>query len=128
SKVTDILLELNKSNGPFAGLFAYRFIKKSNATLAFTRFPFTCVLELDATFSDETKAFYTAVWKKLEDEGIPFTFHWGKMNELDPTRIKNMYGADADAWISARNQLLDDDTRKVFTNAILQQWGLDKVV
>jgi len=126
SKVTDILLALNRSNGPFAGLFAYRFIKRSNATLAFTRFPFTCVLELDAAFSDETYAFYTAVWKKLEDEGIPFTFHWGKINELNFTRIKNMYGSDADAWISARNKLLDADTRKVFTNAILQQWGLDK--
>jgi len=126
SKVTDILLALNKSNGPFSGLFAYRFIKKSKATLAFTRFTFTCILELDAAFSDATYAFYTAVWKKLEDEGIPFTFHWGKVNELDFTRIKNMYGADADAWISARNKLLDGDTRKVFTNSILQQWGLDK--
>lgn len=128
TKVTDLLLEINKSNGPFAGLFAYRFVKKSNATLAFTRFDQTCILELDAAFSDETYAFYTAVWKMLENEGIPFTFHWGKVNELDFNRITNMYGANANAWIAARNKLLDSDTRKVFTNAILQQWGLDKSV
>jgi len=127
--VTDLLLDINKSDGPFVGLFAYRFIKKSTATLAFTHYVYTCIFELDAAFSDQTSAFYTTVWKRLEDEGIPFTFHWGKMNELDFTRITNMYGAGVDAWIAARNKLLDnDDTRKVFTNAILQQWGLDKVI
>jgi hypothetical protein len=125
-KTTQLLLDLNKTAGPFAGLFAYRFIKRSNATLAFTRFDYTCVLELDGAFSDTTYAFYTAAWKTLEDNGIPFTFHWGKVNELDFGRIKNMYGADADAWIAARNQLLDADTRKVFTNTTLQKWGLDK--
>jgi hypothetical protein len=127
-KVTQLLLDLNRTAGPFAGLFAYRFIKRSVATLAFTRFDYTCVLELDGAFSDATYSFYTAAWKTLEDEGIPFTFHWGKVNELDFGRIKNMYGADADAWISARNQLLDADTRKVFTNATLQKWGLDKSI
>jgi hypothetical protein len=127
-QATDILMAINKTNGPFAGLFAYRFVKKSNATLAFTRFDFTCVLELDAAFSDVTRGFYTAVWKAFEDAGIPFTFHWGKMNELDFTRISNMYGAGANSWIAARNKLLDADNRKVFTNAILQQWGLDKAV
>jgi hypothetical protein len=127
-KVTQLLLDLNKTAGPFSGLFAYRFIKKSGATLAFTRYDYTCVLELDAAFSDATYSFYTAAWKKLEDEGIPFTFHWGKVNELDFGRIKNMYGANADAWIAARNQLLDADTRKVFTNATLQKWGLDRSI
>ena len=121
---TELLLALNKTDGPFAGLFAYRFIKRSKATLAFTRFEHTCILELDATFSDETYAFYRKAWKKLEEAGIPFTCHWGKVNELDPGRIKNMYGTAADAWISARNKILDTDTRAVFTNAILQQWGL----
>jgi len=128
ARVTELLLALNKTDGPFCGLFAYRFIKKSKATLAFTRYDFTCILELDAAFSDETYAFYTKTWKMLEDAGIPFTFHWGKINELDFSRIKNMYGADADAWIDARNKLLDADTRKVFTNATLQQWGLDKTL
>ncbi|MBS1603806.1 MAG: FAD-binding protein [Bacteroidetes bacterium] len=127
-KVTQLLLDLNKTAGPFSGLFAYRFIKKSNATLAFTRFDYTCVLELDAAFSDATYSFYTTAWKMLEDQGIPFTFHWGKVNELDFGRIKKMYGADADAWIAARNRLLDADTRRVFTNATLQKWGLDQSI
>jgi hypothetical protein len=124
-QATDLLQAINKTDGPFAGLFAYRFVKKSKAKLAFTRFDFTCVLELDATFSDQTYAFYTAVWKKFEEEKIPFTFHWGKVNELDPIRIDNMYGDDAKTWIASRNKLLDADSKKVFTNAILTKWGLD---
>ncbi|MBN8854577.1 MAG: FAD-binding protein [Sphingobacteriales bacterium 50-39] len=125
SKATDLLLAINKSNGPFAGLFAYRFVKKSNAKLAFTKFDYTCVLELDAAFSDETYAFYTAVWKKFEEENIPFAFHWGKINELDFNRLTNMYGDDLKTWLASRNKLLDADSKKVFTNATLTKWGLD---
>jgi hypothetical protein len=128
NKVTDILFELNKTNGPFVGLFAYRFIKKSKATLAFTHFDYTCILELDAAYSDDTKSFYTAVWKRLEDEGIPFTFHWGKMNELNSDRITRMYGNDAVTWMKARNKLLGPDSLKVFTNPLLTEWGLDQVM
>ena len=128
NRVTDLLFEINKTDGPFAGLFAYRFIKKSKATLAFTHFDFTCILELDGAFSDATKSFYTAVWNRLDKEGIPFTFHWGKMNELNIDRITRMYGKNADDWIAARNKLLDADSIKIFTNPLLQEWGLDKVI
>jgi hypothetical protein len=128
NRVTDLLLELNKTAGPFPGLFAYRFVKKSGATLAFTRYDFTCILELDGAFSDDTLSFYTAARNKLEAEGIPFTFHWGKMNELDFNRISRMYGSSATSWIAARNKLLDEATMKVFTNPLLTQWGLDKVL
>jgi hypothetical protein len=128
SRVTDLLFEINKSDGPFAGVFAYRFIKKSPALLAFTHFDFTCILELDGAFSETTQNFYTAVWKRLDAEQIPYTFHWGKVNEMDFKKIKAMYGNDVDKWIAARNELLDIDSLKVFTNPILTKWGLDKVL
>lgn len=128
NRVTDLLFEINKTDGPFAGVFAYRFIKKSQALLAFTHFDFTCILELDGAFSDTTKKFYTAVWKRLDAEQIPYTFHWGKMNEMNFKKIKGMYGNDVDTWIAARNKLLDKDSMKVFTNPILTKWGLDKVL
>lgn len=127
-KVTDLLFEINKTAGPFAGLFAYRFIKKCKATLGFTHFDYTCILELDGTFSDTTLNFYKAVWQKLDDEQIPYTLHWGKVNELNADRIRRMYGAAADAWMAARNKLLDAASMKVFTNPLLQEWGLDKVL
>jgi hypothetical protein len=125
TKVTELMLQLNKDKGSFTGLFAYRFIKKSKATLAFTRFDYTCVFELDAAFSDRTLAFYHEAWKLLEDNNIPFTFHWGKMNEIDPARMQRMYGDAAVAWVNARNTLLTPEARKIFANPLLNNWGLN---
>jgi hypothetical protein len=127
-RVAELMLSVNKSIGPFTGLFSFRFVKQTKATLGFTRFEHTCVMELDAAFSDKTYSYYTKVWKKLEDEQIPFTFHWGKVNELSPERLSNMYGPAVDSWIAARNKLLDADSMRIFTNPIIQQWGLDKVI
>jgi hypothetical protein len=123
-RVTELMLELNRTKGPFTGLFAYRFVKGSKATLAFTRFDQTCIFELDGVFSDRTYKFYNEAWKLLEAEGIPFTFHWGKVNDMDETRVRRMYGTAVDTWINARNTLLDEDCRKVFSNALVRQWGL----
>ena len=128
TRVTELLFEINKTHGPFVGLFAYRFIKKSQATLAFTHFDYTCILELDGAFCDANKDFYHTVWQRLEDENIPFSFHWGKMNEMDFGRINRMYGSNVAAWIAARNKLLNTDSLKVFANPLLHQWGLDKVL
>jgi len=126
NRVIDILLELNRTSGPFTGLFSFRFIKKSNATLAFTHFPeFTCIFEMDGAFSERAKTFYSAVWKKLEEENIPFTFHWGKVTELNPALLAKMYGGNVDAWIAARKSVLDADNLKVFSNPLLKEWGLD---
>ena len=127
-RVADLMLSINNTIGPFTGIFAFRFVKQSTAMLGFTRFEHTCVMELDAPYSDDTYNFYTQVWAKLEEEQILFTFHWGKINELNPVRLANMYGDGIDKWIAARNRLLDADTMKVFTNPLLQQWGLDKIL
>lgn len=128
TRVADLMLEINETIGPFTGLFSFRFVKQTKATLGFTRFEHTCVMELDGAFSDRTYSYYTKVWEKLEDEQIPFTFHWGKVNELSPERLSNMYGPAVDSWIAARNKLLDADSMRIFTNPIIQQWGLDKVI
>jgi FAD/FMN-containing dehydrogenase len=126
-QVTTLLLQLNKTAGPFAGVFAYRFVKGTRATLGFTRFPATCVIELDGVFSGPTNRFYGAVSNALLTENIPHTFHWGKIFEADSKRIRKMYTDQAvRQWLSARMQVLQDrDTRKVFTNALLRQWALD---
>ncbi|SHL92259.1 FAD-binding protein [Mucilaginibacter sp. OK098] len=124
NQVIQLMMSTNSSIGPFPGLFSFRFVKKTQATMGFTRFDQTCVMELDACYSSSVYNFYTQVWKMLEDNDIPFTFHWGKVNELYPARINNMYGAAVTSWQAARNQLLDPNTIKVFTNPILQQWGL----
>ena len=130
SEVISLLLALNKTAGPFTGLFAFRYVKGTDATLGFTRFPKTCVVELDGIFSHKTTLFCDAVWDALEAANIPFAFHWGKMLTLTKTRLQNMYsGATIDAWIKARNTLMqDEDSLKLFTNNVMIQWGLDTIL
>ena len=46
-KALELLINLAKNEGPIPGIYAMRFVKKSEATLAFTKFPITCMLEID---------------------------------------------------------------------------------
>lgn len=125
-KVMTAMLEINETHGPFAGLFAFRFVKASSATLAFTRFaPITCVLELDGVLSPATQRFYEAAWNKLEQLNIPFTFHWGKMSILTPERLQRMYGDSLNKFLTARNSIIDPAMVRIFGNDIMRQWGID---
>lgn len=125
NQVNDILMKVNGTDGPFVGIFSYRYVKGSKATLAFTKFDNTCVMELDAVKSDGTDKFYAAVWKEMDAAGIPYTFHWGKINSLDATNLPKMYGPGRASWIKARNTLLPPGSLKLFNNQLLTDWGLD---
>ena len=79
--VNQMLIRLNDVHGPFPGIFSYRYVKKSDATLAFTKFDHTCIVELDGVESDITRKFYDVVWHELITRNIPHTFHWGKISD-----------------------------------------------
>jgi hypothetical protein len=127
NQVNDILVRLNSAN-PFPGVFAYRYVKQSQATLAFTRFEPTCVVELDGVQSDLTWNFYRSVWDELLGQGIPYTFHWGKINNLDDQKVKNIFQDGRDLWVQARNNLLPAETLKVFSSPALKNLGLDQIL
>ncbi|TMI65371.1 MAG: FAD-binding protein [Bacteroidetes bacterium] len=127
-EVNNLLIKLNKTSGPFSGIFSYRYVKKSSATLAFTRFAPTCILELDGTESATTRNFYAAVWNELEARNIPYTFHWGKIHNLDEPKTRKMYGAGMDEWIKQRNKILAPETMKIFNTQSLKDCGLDKIL
>jgi hypothetical protein len=126
NQVRQLLMDLNNSAGPFVGIFAFRFLKRTKATIGFTHFDPCCVVELDGVFSNQTLDFYNAFWDALETQQIPHSFHWGKMLDLDNQKIRKMYSdAKVDAWLNARNTILHDAaTKKVFTNDIMREWGL----
>lgn len=107
-------------------LITMRFVKGTKALLGFTKFDDTCVLEIDGLNTKKTREYVNAVWTKLEQDGIPFTMHWGKINDfLTKARVRNMYGANVDSWIASREALLDDPkVRNVFTNGFLKRVGL----
>jgi hypothetical protein len=125
SRVVEEIIAVNKQT-PFPGGLALRFVKGTQALLGFTRFPKTCILELDGVDSNVSREFFEKVWDRLEELHIPYTLHWGKINFiLNPERIRTMYGdAAVNKWIASRNFLLDVASRKVFTNKFMEQCGL----
>lgn len=125
-KVNGLLIELNKNHGPFPGVFSYRYVKKTNAILGFTKFDHTCIIELDGVESQATRNFYDVVWNELEAQHIPYTFHWGKVTNLNADKIMNMYGMNRYKWLEARNQLLPPSSINLFNNQTLADWGLDR--
>ncbi|WP_298791245.1 FAD-binding protein [uncultured Allomuricauda sp.] len=128
-KAVELIVEVNKLK-PFPGGLSLRYVKGTQATLGFTKFANTCVLEMDGVDGQKAREFYEAVWNKFEQEGIPYTLHWGKINfNLNENRVKNMYGAvNVQSWIDARNQLLSAPVLKVFENKFIEQCGLNKVL
>lgn len=128
TKALELIIDVNK-NTPFPGGLSLRYVKGTAATLGFTKFTNTCVLEMDGLDGPASDQFFTAVWKKLEENSLAYTLHWGKINfNLNKTRIRNMYStAKVDAWIDSRNELLSIPALSVFTNAFMEKCELDKI-
>ncbi len=128
-RVLEEIVALNQQTA-FPGIIGLRWVKQTSATLGFTRFPITCVIELDGIESNMTRQFFQRTWNRLEALGIAYTLHWGKINfNLTGDRVRQMYGdSHVDAWLHARGQLLDAPTRAVFTNEFMEQCGLDQVL
>lgn len=112
---------------PVAALLSLRYVKASRATLAFTgHAPVTCVLDIDGPWSVRTRTYCQRVWKRLREEQIPYTFHWGKLNDLDAASVQSMYGPRVEAWLNARRALLTTPAlRATFANDYLRAMGLD---
>jgi hypothetical protein len=111
----------------FAGAVAVRFVKGTKATLGFTRFEHTCVVEMDGLDIKGNHEVFANVINRLTKKAIPCTIHWGKLNDpLNAGRVTAMYGADKVAsWKRAREILLLPETRAVFTNDFMKKCGLD---
>lgn len=123
--VLDRILDVHKTDGPYPGVIELRFVKGSDALLAFTRFDPTCVMELDGVNSSLAKTFFKRVLQALDQNEIPYTLHWGKVNDhLTATRVRRMYGENLDQWLSSRRTLLSQTNRAVFSNAFLNRLDL----
>lgn len=110
---------------PWAGLVALRYVKRSDAFMAFTRFaPTTCTIELPSAGSARSAEAFERIWDELEARNIPYTLHWGQMLRYDPQRVKAAFGARADQWGRARRAFLGATGRRLFSNALLETAGL----
>ncbi len=114
----------NKQQKRIPSIFHFRFVKKSKATMAFTRFNMNCIIGIDGI---ETKASFTYlkdISKKMIESGIPHTWHWGKINYMDADFIKTMYGKDRENWMQQRLKFLGADVAQIFSNDYLHKRGL----
>jgi hypothetical protein len=116
--------EIQRVKAP--ALLAIRLVKATKATLGFTRFePATAVIDVDCPQSNRQRELLHNLWLALEQAAIPFTFHWGKLNETDRDRIRRMYGPRVDRWLAARRTLLPTpELRRLFANSYTDRAGL----
>jgi hypothetical protein len=132
AKALELLTQLTLQEGPVPGIFAMRFVKQSGATLAFTRFPITCMLEIDGLTWKPKKnkmisleEYCTRIIEVLKSNNIPFTLHWGKNADWSfPGLVEHMYGQDMNRWKEHRNALLGPVNKVLFSNKFLTDTGL----
>ena len=124
-KVLELLLdEMKKSKKNVPSIFSFRFVKQSKATLAFTKHKMNCIIGLDGLQSKTTDAYLKIIHKALDKSGVPYAFHWGKVNNMDAAMVDRMYGTAKKTWIAERNKLLSAPAKKVFTNEYTEKLGL----
>lgn len=121
----ELILSINRAHGPFPCLVALRFVPRTEATLGFTRFERTCIVDVDGTLSNRTRSFYSRIWQSLATGGIPYAMHWGKLLGLGAAETRRLYGEDVDRWLAARRALLTPSLRRVFSNRFLEELGLE---
>jgi len=133
-KALELLAKVTREN-PVPGIFAMRFVKSSKATLAFSRFPFTCMVEIDGiqwNKSDKLislKDYSTKLIEALKDNNIPFTIHWGKnANWAFPNLVNHMFGNRVKKWKKIRESLLSIPMQEVFSNSFLDSTKLSKPI
>jgi hypothetical protein len=117
-------------NTKLAGVMAFRFVKGTKATLGFTHWDNSCVLELDGAEAAVNYDFMKKLADTMEANNIPYTLHWGKINRLlDKRRIEKMYGPDRlTAWKQQRSRIMTEEVQKTFNNEFMMQTGLDEFV
>ena len=124
-RALDMMIEINAAHGPFPCILAMRFVPGTRATLGFTRFSTTCIIDIDGPYSTRTRSYFARIWQALHDSGIDYGLHWGKVIGLSAAETRRLYGARVDRWKAARDRLLDDaDVREAFRSPFLDELGL----
>lgn len=125
-KALDVFVQTIKTFGPVPGILSMRFVKKSRATLAFTRFPTTCVLEIDGVLWEGNQNmislddFLARVVEAFKKADIKFALHWGKNGPWNfPGLVDYMYGNADDEWKDQRSSLLTKQMADFFSNDFL---------
>jgi len=126
--VLDICFEVLESD-PLPCNFRVRYSKKSSATLAFTRYNTTAIVDLlcpfDYIFFRKTADIYERIFDRVDRASIPHTFHWGKHFPVNDQWVQKGFGSDLHRWKAAREALLGEDGRNMFSSKVIDALGLN---
>ena len=107
--------------------FSFRFVKKSKAMLAFTKFENNCIIGIDGIKNRATKEYLKEISQILVDSGIPHTWHWGKRHVMDADFIQKMYGNQLPTWRKKRTEFLSPVVAQIFSSRHLDKLGLTTI-
>jgi hypothetical protein len=130
-----VLLADAAEHNLYAGILAFRFVRSSGATLAFTRSPnaarasearrIVCTVETDALSTEGTMKALEAFWGALDQANIPYTLHWGQKLRENAAWVSKAYGPALGAWLAQRHAWLPTaSARRLFSNDVLDELGL----
>ena len=120
----NVLISMFNNFGPIPALISIRIVKGTKALLGFTKFPTTCIIEIDGVQSRKSRDLIKLIPKMMGQAGINFSFHWGKMNPLNAILVKQIYGKNYDKWIKQRSRLMTKEESDVFTSDYTFDLGL----
>lgn len=111
---------------PFGAPVAVRYVKASNALLAFTHFaPLTCAIEMPGIDASRATVGHQQIEQALRAKNVPHTYHWGQALPLNPQHVIDGFGEDrVKRWLKARNGFLTPAQRRMFSNKVTDACGL----
>lgn len=117
-RALELALEAHREAGPAPVGYACRFVQQTRGYLSFTRFDPTCVIDIDGLVSQNTETVMEAVRTAFDAHGIDYTQHWGKFHDYRQGRLERSYGADLEAFLGVRRELLPTEAdRRTFALA-----------
>lgn len=111
---------------PYPGLLAARYVKSTEAFMGFTcQGEISCALEIAGLLSKRTNWYIKRLWQELDKANIPYTWHWGKINDYDASNVREKFGSErVEKWVRARRNFLPRDARSRFSSDMLVQCQL----
>jgi hypothetical protein len=126
----DLLIEVvNKEKNYFAAPIAFRYVKKSTAMLAFTRYEDTVTIEMPGLDDLASDRGHKAIFEAFETSNIPHTYHWGQNFPKNKKWVEKSYDKETvDLWKKKRSELLGEKGCRIFSNGLINKLGLDDYI
>ncbi len=113
--VLTIFGDLYEKSVPVLGVLALRFMRKTEALIGLTRFPFTCHVEIPIirNFGGNVEFLNRVQQAAIARGGVP---HWGQlMATYSAGDVQRLHGADLDRWRAVLGDLIQVGVGGLFT-------------